>query len=186
MKNSTTVLSALALASASLLAPSAFAGKIENLTQNVALVNNQATVEHLITGGNKGQSFTDRYNFTTSSEADLNAILFPRAKSEASALSITGFTLFDSNGKFVANSTTAVAGDGGWLIDFDNLAAGAYYLQVNGSIVSNGAVKYLASLNLGAEQIAAIPEPAPVGLMLAGLGVLGMMARRRVKAKPAA
>ena len=179
MKNSRTVLSAFALASASLLAPATFAGSVTSVTQDLLLVDNQATIEHLLRGGNAGASFSDRYNFTTPAAGDLNAVLQPRAKSANSALSITGFSLFDSAGKFVASSASHFSGDGGWLIDFDNLAAGSYYLQVNGALMSNAAVKYLANVSIAPQGAAAIPEPAPAVLMLAGLGLLGVMARRR-------
>lgn len=175
MKNSKTIWSALALASASLLAPSAFAGKIENVNQQIALVDNQATIEHLLTGGNAGAQFSDRYNFTTSFTGELNAVLYPRANNAKSALAIGGFSLFDSSGKFIA------ASNAGWLIDVDNLAAGAYYLQVNGALTSNAAVKYLANVSIGPQAApgAAVPEPASAALLLGGLGLLGVMARRR-------
>jgi hypothetical protein len=179
MKNSRTLLSALALASATLLAPHAHAGKIDNVNQSITLVDNKAVIEHLIKGGNAGASFSDRYSFSTAAGGDLNAILFPRAKNDNSALSITGFSLFDGNGNFIASAGAAPGSDGGWLIDFDDLGAGSYYLQVNGALTSNAAVKYLANVSIGPDQIAAIPEPAPGLLMLAGLGLLGLVSRRR-------
>lgn len=187
MKNAKTVLSALALASASVFAPSAIAGKIENVNQQIVLVDNQAMIEHQLTGGNAGATFSDRYRFTTEYAADLNAVLAPRAASANSKQAITGFSLFDSQAKFVANSSVELAGSGEWLINFDNLAAGAYYLQVNGALKSNAAFKYLANLSIGPQQAVAVAEQAPAALMLAGMGLLGMMARRRqAKARPSA
>lgn len=182
MNNSRNFLSAFALASAGMLTPAAFAGTVKNVNLDIVLVDDKATIEHLITGGNRGETFADRYNFSTSTSGDLNALLLPRANNDNSALSITGFSLFDSQGKFVASSAGAL-GDGGWLIDFDNLAVGSYYLQVNGALQSNAAVKYFANLSLGPADLAAggtdIPEPASAALMLAGLGMLGFAGRRR-------
>jgi hypothetical protein len=184
MKNPQTVLSALALAAAALAAPAVHAGAVQNVNQDIVLVDNQATVEHLITGGNAGASFSDRYNFTTWFTGDLDAVLFPRASNQNSASSLTGFSLFDSQGKFIAASSGTSA-DGGWLIDFDNLAAGTYFLQVNGTLKSNAAVKYLANVSFAAAPAAAIPEPATAALLLGGLGLAGVSARRR-KSKTAA
>ena len=55
-----------------------------------------------------------------------------------------------------------------------NLAPGSYLLEVRGNIVGSSGGSYAGAMNL-----APVPEPASVALMLAGFGVLGFVARRR-------
>jgi hypothetical protein len=56
----------------------------------------------------------------------------------------------------------------------NSLNAGDYYLQVSGNMVSNTSAAFG-----GAVMLAPVPEPETYGMMLAGLGVLGFLARRR-------
>ncbi len=60
------------------------------------------------------------------------------------------------------------------LIGAINLAPGSYVLEVRGNITGSSGGSYAGVLNL-----APVPEPGAIGLMLAGLGMLGFMARRR-------
>lgn len=55
-----------------------------------------------------------------------------------------------------------------------DLDAGSYVLQVRGNITGTYGGSYAGVLNL-----APVPEPGAVGMMLAGFGLLGFMARRR-------
>lgn len=169
MKNSRAFLSAIALASATLVSQTAIAGPISNTTTDVTFVDNKASIEQVLTGGNAGATFANSYQFTLADMGDFNADLsFGNGANKS--LNITGFTLLDSSGKAV-DTTTA----GTWLLDVDNLAAGKYTLQVSGNLRTNAAGKYYTNLLLGPAPIAAIPEPAPTVLLLAGLGMMGLM-----------
>jgi hypothetical protein len=55
-----------------------------------------------------------------------------------------------------------------------SLAPGSYVLEVRGNITGTSGGVYAGAMNL-----APVPEPAAIGLMLAGLGVLGLIGRRR-------
>lgn len=55
-----------------------------------------------------------------------------------------------------------------------NLAPGSYVLEVRGSLSGSSGGSYAGVLNL-----APVPEPGPLGMMFAGLGMLGFMVRRR-------
>lgn len=55
-----------------------------------------------------------------------------------------------------------------------NLLPGSYVLEVRGSITGTNGGSYAGVLNL-----APVPEPGAVGMMLAGFGLLGFLARRR-------
>ena len=56
----------------------------------------------------------------------------------------------------------------------DDLAAGSYWLFIKGT--STGAASYNGTISV----ISAVPEPETYGMMLAGLGLMGFVARRRV------
>lgn len=55
-----------------------------------------------------------------------------------------------------------------------DLSPGSYVLEVRGNILGGNGGSYAGVLNL-----APVPEPGTIGLMLAGLGVLGFVGRRR-------
>jgi hypothetical protein len=180
MKKSRALISAVALASAALVSQSAYAGKIDTETsKTIELIGNVGTFGNLLTGGNSGQSFSDRYLFTTSGVADLNAELATRSGNIKNGLDITGFALYNAAGELLGSTALAKGISEIFTLSVDNLAAGSYYLQINGSLRSNAAGRYLGNLAI------AIPEPATYALMLGGLGLVGFAARRRKPASKA-
>jgi len=69
-------------------------------------------------------------------------------------------------------ATTFVAQDGGFSFSFAGLTSGTHTLTVRGV----GVPEYGAFVG---NVVTAVPEPTAVGLMLAGLGVVGGLASRR-------
>jgi hypothetical protein len=62
------------------------------------------------------------------------------------------------------------------LFSFNNLTAGNYYLKV----VVNGDANYQVTLSTS-PSATAVPEPEAYAMMLAGLGLVGFAARRKLK-----
>jgi hypothetical protein len=173
MKN---LASALVLAGAGLVSHSALAADVSNPLQTITLEDNAAFFGSLFTGGNAGSTFTDRFSFTTTSMGDLSAGLVSLSGNDKNGLDITGFSLFDASGSILGGTQLSSGVSDQWSFNYNDLAAGTYYVQVSGSVLSNASGKYYADIAL-----APVPEPETYGMMLAGLGVVGFMARRRKK-----
>ena len=125
--------------------------------------------------------FSDIFSFNVSSPSVIgfNVINFPVAGlfntviTSASLFSNTDGLLFNSDDQSVGfgsiqnNSSSFVS---------SALSAGSYYLNVTG--IANGPQ---GGLYNGAISVAAVPEPETYAMLLAGLGVMGFIARRRNK-----
>ena len=85
----------------------------------------------------------------------------------------------DSNGVSVGD--TFIAGDNNGPLYFidETLAAGSYYLRVLGDTYGNVGGRYYFAAHTGLGPLPAIPEPSTYALMLAGLGMIAFIARRR-------
>ena len=60
-----------------------------------------------------------------------------------------------------------------------NIAAGAYYFDVAGTATGGLAAAYNGSVDTVASTTPSVPEPETYAMMLAGLGLMGFVARRR-------
>lgn len=94
---------------------------------------------------------------------------------------VTSVTLYDTSANVVAKFLQGLAN-----LDltpasfsFSNLAAGSYTLLVNG--VSGTGGSYTVNLSTLAKA-SAVPEPEAYAMMLAGLGLVGFAARRKLSA----
>jgi hypothetical protein len=101
--------------------------------------------------------------------------LFNTVLTSATLFSNADGNLFNGDDSMVKTGTATSSG-----ISFTNgaSAAGTYYLNVTG--ISTGPQ---GGLYNGAISVAAVPEPETYAMLLAGLGVMGFIARRRNNAQ---
>ena len=126
---------------------------------------------------NEGNTFADQFTFTIASTIghNLDAVVASISRSGDVGLDITGLALYGADDVLITAGEEVQAGALDlWSLASDDLAAGDYYLQVSGELLSADG----ASLG-GAVALAPVPEPGTYGMMLGGLGVLGFLAHRR-------
>jgi hypothetical protein len=180
MKLSKSLIAAVVIATASLGASAAYAAPIVTPPQALDLVGTSAFFGDSFDINQMSNTFSDQFTFTVSgSPANLDAIVSSISRTASVGLDITGLSLYSgppsSTGTLVMAGTSSNTGMiDVWTLTADNLAVGSYYLQVSGSLVSNTSGSYG-----GAMMLAPVPEPETYGMMLAGLGLVGFMARRR-------
>lgn len=191
------LIAALVFASASLAGSAAFAqttgsttasssAMVGNTPQTITLNSGAGFFGDTFAANNMGSMFTDKFNFSVASTgttmSNLDAIISSISRSADTGLAITGLSLYNSTGSLVTSGNMLQQGTVDvWTISGSNLTAGNYYLQVSGNLVGNTAAAFGGAISMAAP----VPEPETYGMMLAGLGVLGFMARRRKAAKQA-
>ncbi len=171
-----TTLTALSLAGAALLSQSASATDISNpVTALTFDASGAAFFGQLFGSHNQGNTFADKYTFSLAGMSSLNADVFSYSANPANGLDISGLDLYTSGGTLVQHGMMLSSGQTDhWTLSNNSLAAEGYYLQIKGSVMSNTAGQYTASAT-----VAAVPEPETYGMLLGGLAVLGLLARRR-------
>jgi hypothetical protein len=176
MKNSKSLIAALVLATASLGSSAVTAQVITTPPQALNLVGTSAFFGDSFDINQMSATFADQFTFTVSGvAANFDGIVSSISRTAATGLDITGMTLFTGTGTQLATGTSLGAGGIDiWTVSADNLAVGNYYVQVSGRMVSATSGSFG-----GTVMLAPVPEPAVYGMMLAGLGLVGFMARRR-------
>lgn len=134
-----------------------------------------------------GSTFSDTFTFTVGYPFDSGASLTSKFTSAAKVkdLEITGYSLNWFNPVTNALNTISGFNTGGsgvgatdtWELNATGLAAGSYFVQVTGKVLGNAGGSYANDLGVAA----AVPEPETYGMLLAGMGVLGFLARRKRK-----
>lgn len=175
MTNTKKFVASLTLACAALTSPAVFAADISNPPAVIELTEGAGFFGRLITGSASGDTFADHYTFSAGAGSAIVADLFSYSGSPSDGIDITGIDLYTATGTLVS-SGTAITSDGieQWQLTSSGLAADNYYVQVSGSLRSGMPAVYSASL-----AVTPVPEPATYGMMLGGLALVGVLARRR-------
>lgn len=122
-------------------------------------------------------SLSQTTTFTLSSQADFNGLagwIIDTADGQGPRLVGVNIDIFDAGSNVVASDTfTGVLGGFAHSSFLGSLGPGTYTLVATGNAVRD------ASLDISLSFAAPIPEPATYGMLLAGLGVVAMLARRR-------
>ena len=182
MKKTKSLVAALVFATASLGSGAVFAEDISQAPEALTLLDGSGFFGDSFAMDNMGDTFSDQFTFSvTDMPHNIDAIISSISSSASTGLDITGLSVYSEAGTLIANGTSLMTGmNDVWTLSTDNLALGNYYLQVSGTMVSDTSGSFG-----GAVMLQPVPEPETYGMMLAGLGLVGWMARRR-KVKPEA
>ena len=162
------MIASLLFAGAGFVAQSASAANTTH-NYNVNLSNGYTVISGDFLG--KNNTFTDFYHFTVGA-SDLDAGFYAN-QGKTVGLNITKFDLVLAGGGLVASSTGAA---GSWNIASTLLAPGSYVLEIAGKVTGTVRGNYNGTLN-----VSPVPEPETYGMMLAGLALVGVVARRKAQ-----
>lgn len=122
-----------------------------------------------VTGPASVDSVTSTINLGSLSVSNLEVRLYSEAGNSPPVLGTPNGTVWSSWSTPISGGLT-----GSYSVLNTDLAAGNYVLEVRGNVTGSSGGSYSGTLN-----VAPVPLPAALPLMLSGLGMVGAMARRR-------
>ncbi len=173
MKPIKSLIAAAAIAAASFGPSLASAADVSSPTEALVFNNNAIDFGNTLSGI-AGDTFADQFTFTLALPGNVTASVTAASQTATTGLNITGLGLYSDAGVLVGSGTGTSGLFDFWNLSAESLAAGSYYVQVSGTLASTGTGAFGGSVALNP-----VPEPETYGMMLAGLGVVGFLARRR-------
>jgi MYXO-CTERM domain-containing protein len=180
-KNFNKIATALVFAGSALVAQAAQAAPIDisQLPEAVTLAAGTAHFGDTFANGNALNLFNDHFDFTTTGVSNVDMILTSISTKASNGLDLTGFALYNSSDVVVKGGERLKFGiQDKWSLTIDSLAAGSYYFKVSGSVLSATGGSFAGNGHV----LSAVPEADTYAMLLAGLGLLGVVARRRSNA----
>jgi MYXO-CTERM domain-containing protein len=181
-KNFNNIAAALVFAGSALVAQAAQAAPIDisQLPEAVTLAAGTAHFDDTFANGNAHNLFNDQFTFTTTGVSNVDMILTSISTKATNGLDLTGFALYNSNSNAVVLAGTQLKTglQDKWTLTVNSLAAGSYYFKVSGNVVSATGGAFAGNGHV----LSAVPEADTYAMLLAGLGLLGVVARRRSNA----
>ncbi|MRW86247.1 PEP-CTERM sorting domain-containing protein [Pseudoduganella sp. FT26W] len=161
---------------------SANAADASHTRKAVDLTSGAAKYTASFASGLASATFTDQFSFHVDTKSLLAADVTSTAASAAVGLDLTSFAIYKLDGTLLYSGAQKSTGRvDNWKLNTSNLVltAGDYYLQVIGKINSAGAGSLSGNIALKA---LAVPEAETYAMLLAGLGLVGFVARRNKRA----
>lgn len=167
MKKYISALMALVLAGASSFANAA--------TFTLDMTDGAASIEQSFASGTQSLVFSDQFHFSTTGLSGVEAIVF--SFDDVPGVAFDSVELYKgitpgSSVKVLGSTFDPVGGL--WQVSGSGLTAGSYFLQVEGHVLVNTGATYSGNLS-----VTAVPEADTYAMLLAGLGLVGVVARRR-------
>ena len=125
------------------------------------------------TGFSNGSSFDDFLSFTVSSSDIVGALSGTVKKGLGNNITFTQFDIVNAAHTVLVDGSTFGGGKSAFGSLDGTVGAGTYFLHIAGTNI--GSAQYSGTLSI----TSAVPEPETYGMMLAGLGLMGFVARRR-------
>ncbi|MES2130425.1 MAG: FxDxF family PEP-CTERM protein [Pseudomonadota bacterium] len=176
MKSPAYFTAALMLAGAALAAPASYAADISNPPAALALVDGSGFFGDVFAKNNMGNTFSDHFTFTLAAASNVDAILSSISRNAADGLDITSLDLYNAGGLVQHGAMVSTGAIDTWTLAASNIAAGNYWLQVSGSMMSATSGAFGGAAMTTA---APVPEPGTYAMLLGGLGLVGALARKR-------
>ncbi len=176
LKNSFVTLAAsLAMAAALALPGRAGAADVEP-SHNLGALTSPFTLSfgdsisqlHVLTG----TTFLDHFTFSLSPPSNFNSFAATLDLGAVSQISGLSASLYTGGGTLVASGVTF--GSALSIVPTTSIASGAYDLRISGTVTGTNFGSFAGTMNA-----APVPEPETYAMMLAGLGLMGFVARRR-------
>lgn len=150
------------------------AADVSHAPQTLVLDNGTNFFGGTFGANNSGNTFVDKYAFNTTTTGSIAALVSALTSGISDSIRITDFEIFNSGGFSLPGSKLMEGTIDLWTLSSAHAVPDAYYFLVSGTLLTNAASSYS-----GAVSVVAVPEPATYGMLLAGVGMVGLLARRR-------